>query len=223
MKNIMGVTMKKLISFSLWGDKPKYTVGAVKNAKLALDIYPGWICRYYVGDDVPQNILDQLVAFSHVELVYMKSELWDSMFWRFYAASDPEAQVMISRDTDSRLNKREKAAVDAWLSGGKVFHIMRDHSWHAVPILGGMWGCRGDTLRGMEKWAKDYLAKAKKSNYYQVDQEFLTRIIFPKIQHSCIIHDSRFPDRHPWPVARENNEYVGSPYDENDKLLIPYK
>jgi len=34
---------KKIISFSLWGDKPMYTIGAIKNAKLAEEIYPGWI------------------------------------------------------------------------------------------------------------------------------------------------------------------------------------
>ena len=29
----------KLITFSLWGVDPKYTVGAIKNAKLAQEIY----------------------------------------------------------------------------------------------------------------------------------------------------------------------------------------
>ena len=32
--------MKKVISFSLWGDIPRYTVGAIKNADLALRFYP---------------------------------------------------------------------------------------------------------------------------------------------------------------------------------------
>ena len=27
--------MKKIISFSLWGDNPKYTIGAIENAKLS--------------------------------------------------------------------------------------------------------------------------------------------------------------------------------------------
>ena len=34
--------MNKVINFSLWGDDPFYTIGAVENAKLALDIYPDW-------------------------------------------------------------------------------------------------------------------------------------------------------------------------------------
>ena len=38
--------MKKIIAFSLWGDQPKYTVGAIKNADLAKEIYPDWTCRF---------------------------------------------------------------------------------------------------------------------------------------------------------------------------------
>ena len=62
---------KKVISFSLWGTTPMYTVGAVKNAELAPKIYPGWICRFYVSNDVPPPILDELSQFSHVEIVEM--------------------------------------------------------------------------------------------------------------------------------------------------------
>ena len=30
--------MKKVIGFSVWGDNPKYTIGAIKNAKLAKEL-----------------------------------------------------------------------------------------------------------------------------------------------------------------------------------------
>ena len=49
--------MKKIISFSLWGDNPKYTIGAINNAKLSQSIYPDWICRFYCGKSVPEEIL----------------------------------------------------------------------------------------------------------------------------------------------------------------------
>ena len=57
--------MKKVICFSLWGDNPTYTIGAIKNAKLAEEIYPGWICRYYVGKSTPTEIINQLVEFDN--------------------------------------------------------------------------------------------------------------------------------------------------------------
>ena len=75
---------------------------------------------------------------------------WTGMFWRFLAA-DHLSDIVLSRDTDSRLNKREKAAVDEWLNSDKDFHIMRDHPYHATEILGGMWGCRNGILHGIAK------------------------------------------------------------------------
>ncbi len=56
---------KKLISFCLWGDNPKYTIGAVRNAILAKTIYPDWICRYYIGKSVPENIVTELENFDN--------------------------------------------------------------------------------------------------------------------------------------------------------------
>ena len=42
--------MTKIISFSLWGDKPQYVVGAIKNAELAKEIFPEWKCRFYIDN-----------------------------------------------------------------------------------------------------------------------------------------------------------------------------
>ena len=45
-----------LITFSLFGDNPLYCVGAVENARLAKEIYPEWIARFYVAQDVPSML-----------------------------------------------------------------------------------------------------------------------------------------------------------------------
>ena len=39
--------MKKIISFSLWGDSLKYLKGALENVKCQQQLFPGWICRFY--------------------------------------------------------------------------------------------------------------------------------------------------------------------------------
>lgn len=31
--------MKKIISFSLWGNNPTYNIGAIRNAEIAKDVY----------------------------------------------------------------------------------------------------------------------------------------------------------------------------------------
>ena len=97
----------KIISFSLWGVDLKYLKGAIKNAHLAREIYPDWTCRFYVGKSVPYPFVAQLKSMDNVQVVEKEEHGdWTSMFWRFEPASEPDVEVMISRDTDSRLTYR---------------------------------------------------------------------------------------------------------------------
>lgn len=210
--------MKKIISFSLWGSNPIYTHGAVKNAKLALEIYPDWICRYYVGKDVPLDIIKSLISFDNTELYIMNDVGGVALgtFWRFFAASDLDVDIMISRDTDSRLNAREKAAVDEWLASDKDFHIMRDHPYHNVPILAGMWGVKDCFLSEMVCDIDDYV----KGDFWQVDQHFLRDIVYPKIKDRAMVHDEYFENK-PFPKIRENGLFVGQAFDGDDNPLNP--
>ena len=64
--------MKKVISFSLWDSDYKsqccsndYFIGAIKNANLALKMYPDFECWFYVHKEtVPQEIIDKLNEYS---------------------------------------------------------------------------------------------------------------------------------------------------------------
>jgi hypothetical protein len=145
---------KNIISFSLWGDDPFYNVGAIRNAEQALVHYEGWICRYYIGTNVPKETIDKLKELPNTEIIIMEDEEnnWMGMFWRFYAISDPDAEYVIFRDTDCRVNNRESMAVKEWMDSGKTLHIMRDHPMHTEPIMGGMWGVHGRQF--MEKCNK---------------------------------------------------------------------
>ena len=51
---------KRVISYGLYGDKLKYTNGAIKNVQLSKIYYPGWICRFYVTEDVPLDVITKL-------------------------------------------------------------------------------------------------------------------------------------------------------------------
>lgn len=208
--------MKKVISFSLWGEDQKYTLGAIKNAEIAREIYPGWLCRFYIGKSVPKDILHILASFDNTE-VFVMNELgdWTGMFWRFYAADDSSIDVMLSRDTDSRLSIREKAAVDQWLSSEMDFHIIRDHPNHRTEILGGLWGAKNNILSGViNKKIHNYV----KGNYWQIDQNFLRQEIYPIIKDKAMVHDEFF-EKKPFPVKRNGLEFVGEVYDSEGALI----
>lgn len=200
--------MKKIISFSLWGWDTKYTVGALKNAELAKSIYPGWICRFYVASSVPKIIIDQLKAMNHVEVVE-KGDAgdWRSTLWRFDAGCGNDYEVVIFRDTDSRLNLREKAAVDQWLASDKKYHIMRDHPYHQSFILAGMWGMKSSQSSFISANLDIFKESDKVTDFYGVDQLFLANI-YHIIVDISMIHDP-FYSRIPFPTKRENSQFVG--------------
>lgn len=206
----------KVISFSLWGDTPKYNIGAIENAKIALQIYPGWECWFYTGETTPKATIDELNKFNNVKIIPI-NELndWTGMFWRFYSCSDPSVEVMLSRDCDSRLNEREKYAVEEWLDSDKNFHIMRDSWMHQAEIMGGMWGAKYPILKDMKKLISEYT----KGDFWQVDQNFLREIIFPLIREDVMAHDEcmswgpnnhKFPDKCP---PRSETFFVGQAFN----------
>ncbi|MBC8038599.1 MAG: hypothetical protein H7X89_15435 [Rhizobiales bacterium] len=205
--------MKKVIAFSLWGENPKYTVGAIKNADLATCFYPGWICRFYVAKNVPLPIIQELLAKNNTEVFVVNERPdWTGMFWRFFAACDPFVDVMISRDTDSRLGEREMLAVTEWEKSDRGFHIMRDHPEHGTKILGGMWGIKKEVIPNMAGLIGNYY----KGDFYQVDQNFLRKVIYPLIHDNALIHDPIF-DGKPFPGKRVGYQFVGQVFDEHDQ------
>ena len=140
-----------LISFSLYGDDPRYVDGAIENAFLVREVYSRpWKMRVYYDSTVPAGLLDTLRRLD-VEVIDMTaSSLPNRMCWRFLPASEPGVARFLSRDIDSRLSAREALAVSEWERSGLPFHVMRDHPSHChEPILGGMWGAVGGAVSDM--------------------------------------------------------------------------
>ena len=119
--------MKKIITFSLWGDSPKYCCGAILNAQLAFEHYRDWECWFYYDDSVPKSYISILNGFDNCRTIHVTDGTWGA-FWRF-AAMQPDT-IVLSRDTDSRLSLREKRIVDEWLASDKKLCTIRDHAAH---------------------------------------------------------------------------------------------
>jgi hypothetical protein len=222
--------MKNLIVYSLWGDNSLYWTGAIKNIELANKYFPDWICRFYIDKECKKNLIDSIVG-QNVEVVLMKnseynyknlSDKFDNngLFWRFLPLCEEDVSIVLSRDCDSRITEREVNAVNQWISSDKDFHIMRDHPYHAVPILAGMWGARNGILRDIKRLLEYWKKHTKRGVFNAEDQDFLGQIVYPIVRDKSLEH-SEFginygSQIHKFPTIRKDYEFVGDVFDIND-------
>jgi len=210
--------MKKIISFSLWGENPRYLLGALQNIQLAAIYYPTWICRFYIHRNVSTNLINKIYSYANTEIKFFENRPdWSSTLFRFLPALDENVSIFISRDADSRLSQREKAAVEAWEMSNQAAHIMRDHPYHARPIMAGMWGLKKGWIKNMDSLIDDWA----KGNDYECDQKFLRAKIYPLIKESAMVHDEFF-EKKPFPEKsgiRVKEFFVGQAYDGYGNIL----
>lgn len=213
----------RVISFSVFGSDRLYSVGAVANAEMCRELYPGWLCRFYAGRSVHRGDLEDLAACRNVEVVDMPGpEDWSALFWRFLSLADPAVEFHLFRDADSRPCRREAAAVAEWLDSGRRFHIMRDHPKHWIEILAGMWGC---TREGADQVAGLLPDPLWNSQPY-VDQWWLRDVVYPVARDSVLVHDSHghIPgeDHRPFPTPRDPPwQFVAQGFNADGSLRIP--
>jgi hypothetical protein len=134
------------------------------------------------------------------------------MLWRFAASEDPEVNVFLSRDCDSRISEREVSAINEWLLSDKDFHIMRDHPYHSTHILGGMWGLKNNVIPLIDMM-KNFFSGGNIMEYGS-DQRFL-KSVYSILENDRYTHDDFF-EKKPFPIKRENGRFIGERIDINE-------
>ena len=190
----------KIIAFSLWGRHPRYLRGALRNALLIDDLYPGWRARFYLDATVPQDFRDTLASLgADLRLMPAEAASGEKLTWRFLVANDPAIDRFLVRDCDSVIGMREAQAVAAWIASGKSFHAMRDWWTHTDLILAGMWGGKAGMLPDLHALWRAYVPGLMPTA--NVDQWFLRDRVWPLIRDDALVHDRcyRVPGSLPFP------------------------
>jgi hypothetical protein len=183
---------RNIIAFSLFGREAKYCETAVLNVQDQPGIYPHWVCRFYVDDSVPANVIDRIRAGGgQVVLVEGPAAQWPGPMWRLLALNDPLAHRILFRDADSLISRREAHAVDQWLTSGKRFHMMRDWGSHGELMLAGLWGVVAGSLPPLDELMALFLRVPIHDRHF-VDQYFLRQYVWPYARTSLMQHDSVF-------------------------------
>jgi len=211
---------KKLMSMSVYGTDPMYVHGALKNAELVHDVFPGWTLRiYYERSTVDPEPFRKLGCETAEQA---RSRIHSGMFWRFLAAWDTVAERAIFRDSDSRLNVREAAAVRDWEESGLDAHCMKDHPHHScLPMSGGMWGIKCGVLP--MSLLTEVKQLCRRPTHRIVDMRWLRDRVHPLIEGSLLRHSSVDT---PWPHASfpqhaPYHGFCGQQYDGSDRAIWP--
>lgn len=202
----------KLISFSLWGNNPKYVVGAIRNVELAKDIYPDFVCRFYVDDLIPTWAIVELedLGAQIVEMNMIGNYL--GMFWRLRAIND--ADIVIVRDCDSRLNERERWCVDEWIKSDYTYHTIKDHPAHMPFVcMPGLSGFKKNDINWNEKL--NNFCSVNGYNQYGIDYLFF-RGMEDLIKNDMLVHNMLG-------VKRKGLEFCGKVYDEAEQTVLEHE
>ena len=165
--------MKKVISYSLWGDSDIYYEGLIQNCIIAKNLLPDYLVWVYVDETHNrQRLNDIFLKQSNVKIKEDKlCNFFYGMFWRMFAMESEN--VVLCRDLDSRLSIRECNLIREWECSPFNFHTIRDHPCHTMPIMGGLWGCKNNKFNNI----KQILLKnnVNELNGYGSDQEYQHR------------------------------------------------
>ncbi len=218
--------MNKYISFSLWGDDLLYIDGMTENIKLAPLVYPGWTVIVYVSEDCPVlsylKTLDcELVVMPKFMTIDREKDDWvwqfehTAMFWRYYILDDmKEGDVVIIRDADSRLSKREADVVNHWLTTPYIAcRIAENASHHNSFAMSGMMGFRGGYLSHIKESIDEWISYYKTLNHpwMFVDLEYNTNVLAPIIGRKTIGYGYGHPN--PLPPLKEGELFIGEVVD----------
>jgi hypothetical protein len=178
-----------VFSFSLYGANPKYTHGALANARIIQTRFPDALMYVYAADSVPTDIKEQLAAMPHVRVKNVPTKEGSmGMFDRFLAIDEPECDIMFARDADSRIHERDAACVEDFVAASsKLIQIIRDHKYHRNKIMGGLFAIRKEAMT--TPMASLIAASSLYRSNYICDQYFLETEFYQKFLSKAQIFD----------------------------------
>lgn len=227
-KGVLGSSWDKemgnVISMSLYGNDVNLLYGSLRYSQLVPILFPKWRLRVYVAGNGTESrmlkILVKKMENSGVEVVRLRNKTSSRLppsLWKYLIADDTSVKRFVVRDAMMRPSEREAAALEDWLQHEAPFYCIRDHPTHATqPLVSGLTGGMPLLLRNTTGISLRKLMKGYKS-----EADFLRNSLWPRVKAFTFSHDSvsctQWPGSHPFPVLRQENEFVGQHYDANDQ------
>ena len=219
----------KILSFCLWGNDPMYTIGAIKNAKLAKEIYNDFECRFYVPTGYDTNIIQELKDCGSVVIERTPIEGHVGSMWRFLPCFEKKIELVVSRDVDSRLTEREYNTVNNFINTSYTIQSLKDHQCHSYPeLLAGMVAIKPKKMYKNFKKDFDYFMstgyKQEYSeyapyggNYKGCDQIFLSKFVYQNMIYQTLTYSDLCSNK--IGELTDKSMFIGNKFDANDNPL----
>lgn len=204
--------MANCISYSLFGyseqyvncyDFKSYLRNLGVNLRMNQILFPQWTTHLTLDYDTYNSPYKEFFDYHKnsglINITVMpKAELCRMMLYRlvpcFLQLSDGVQLYdrVICRDTDSLCTYRERQAIEYWIKNGRVAHAITDSTSHNIPLMGGMIGFQTNLFRkalGVASFESMMnLNQDIKLNKKGSDQDFLNKVVLPKIADSMTEH-----------------------------------
>jgi hypothetical protein len=215
--------MMNAVSYCIYGPGPsswQYFAGALLNARLCAKHYRDWDVAVSYDASVPQEVLDRLGQEPNVKL-FDRAALGlvggQRMLWRFLFLDQAEPyDIFLSRDTDSRVCRREAAAVYDWmLDGSCMILAMHDSISHNdVTLCGGMVGFSGIKLEGIASNIVKFASEHPERPSIGWDQYWLWQYVQPLYADSLYLvgGPGEAPFSESKDMAGDAPQHVGAPW-----------
>jgi hypothetical protein len=146
----------------------------------------------------PIDIINTLSRVTDIELILVDTNITLRSL-RFLPNDDKDVDIWLSRDLDSMLNNKEKAAIDDWLTNypDKMLHLMHDNTQHTWTILAGMFGVKNNH----ENSILNFIFENRFEDVYDTDALIAEKFFYKDnnyIQHygsgKKLLNSLRFPE-----------------------------
>ena len=218
--------MVNAFSFCLYGpENGRYYTGMLENVYLAGTYFPSWKVYVYYAPDVTENMVNHLAACSNVVLIPTGITGPKNMIHRFFAIDDPDVEIMLVRDADSRMHWKDRWAIREFAASQYSAHTIRDNVAHTARMMGGLWGLKKQARISVKTEYDSYIEDLSQGHRNAHDQNFLADVIYPKVLPNLLIHYSKGPvfegETHAvqFPFEWTNDVYCGR--IERDFIDVP--
>jgi hypothetical protein len=229
--------MVNAFSFCLFGvTSGIYHRGFLENVDMIKRHFPGWVIYAYLGADTEPGFRNYLLRDPVIRVRDTGILGFKNTVHRFYAIDEPDVDVCMFRDADSRVHWKDRWAIREFMRSSQGAHIIRDHVHHTAMIAAGMWGLRRDVLGCsmrmlFDEWTPVFAGNGSPHDVEGVgiDQNFLVRCVYNRIRDNFLLHysnDTKFEWERgvEFPFLWSSSIYCGrfedSPYTDSNPPTI---